>query len=155
MKCPACYYSESRVLDSRPTDDGAIRRRRECLSCGRRFTTYERVEEIPVMVVKKDGKRQVFDRAKVLNGVLRACEKRPVSFEEMDGLVKDIEAEISSKMENEVSTTAIGEMVMERLKTLDEVAYVRFASVYRSFKDINTFMNELEALLKEQKKKEK
>lgn len=152
MKCPACYYSENRVLDSRPTDDGAIRRRRECLSCGRRFTTYERVEEIPMMVVKKDGKRQVFDRAKVLNGVMRACEKRPVSFEEMDGLVKDIEAEISSKMENEISTTAIGEMVMERLKTLDEVAYVRFASVYRSFKDINTFMAELEALLKEQKK---
>ncbi|MBR4288290.1 MAG: transcriptional repressor NrdR [Clostridia bacterium] len=152
MKCPACYYSENRVLDSRPTDDGAIRRRRECLSCGRRFTTYERVEEIPMMVVKKDGKRQVFDRAKVLNGVMRACEKRPVSFEEMDGLVKDIEAEISSKMENEISTTAIGEMVMERLKALDEVAYVRFASVYRSFKDINTFMAELEALLKEQKK---
>ncbi len=152
MKCPACYYSENRVLDSRPTDDGAIRRRRECLSCGRRFTTYERVEEIPMMVVKKDGKRQVFDRAKVLNGVMRACEKRPVSFEEMDSLVKDIETEISSKMENEVSTTAIGQMVMERLKALDEVAYVRFASVYRSFKDINTFMAELEALLKEQKK---
>lgn len=152
MKCPACYYSENRVLDSRPTDDGAIRRRRECLSCGRRFTTYERVEEIPMMVVKKDGKRQVFDRAKVLNGVMRACEKRPVSFEEIDSLVKDIETEISSKMENEVSTTAIGQMVMERLKALDEVAYVRFASVYRSFKDINTFMAELEALLKEQKK---
>ena len=152
MKCPACYYGENRVLDSRPTDDGAIRRRRECLSCGRRFTTYERVEEIPMMVVKKDGKRQVFDRAKVLNGVMRACEKRPVSFEEMDALVKDIELEISSKMENEVSTTAIGEMVMERLKALDEVAYVRFASVYRSFKDINTFMAELETLLKEQNK---
>lgn len=152
MKCPACYYSENRVLDSRPTDDGAIRRRRECLSCGRRFTTYERVEEIPVMVVKKDGKRQVFDRGKVLNGVVRACEKRPVSFEEMDALVKDVEMEITSKMDNEVSTTAIGEMVMERLKALDEVAYVRFASVYRSFKDINTFMAELEALLKEQKK---
>ncbi len=152
MKCPACYYSENRVLDSRPTDDGAIRRRRECLSCGRRFTTYERVEEIPVMVVKKDGKRQVFDRGKVLNGVVRACEKRPVSFEEMDALVKDVEMEITSKMDNEVSTTAIGEMVMERLKALDEVAYVRFASVYRSFKDINTFMAELEALLKEQNK---
>ena len=154
MKCPSCNYSENRVLDSRPTDDGAIRRRRECLSCGRRFTTYERVEEIPMMVVKKDGKRQVFDRAKVLNGVMRACEKRPVSFEAMENLVKDIELEISGKLDNEVSTTAIGEMVMERLKGLDEVAYVRFASVYRSFKDINTFMNELEALLKEQKKKE-
>lgn len=154
MKCPSCYYSENRVLDSRPTDDGAIRRRRECLSCGRRFTTYERVEEVPVMVVKKDGKRQVFDRAKVLGGVVRACEKRPVSFEEMDALVRDVEAEIASKMINEVPSNAIGEMVMERLKALDEVAYVRFASVYRSFKDINTFMSELEALLREQKKKE-
>lgn len=154
MKCPSCSYNESKVLDSRPADDGgAIRRRRECLKCQRRFTTYERIEEIPIMVVKKDGSRQAFDRAKLLNGVMRACEKRPVAFAEMEGLVSEVESSLVSAMENEVSTTRIGEMVMERLKNIDEVAYVRFASVYRQFKDINTFMDELELLLKEQKKK--
>ena len=154
MKCPACSYTESKVLDSRPADDGsAIRRRRECLNCQRRFTTYERIEEIPVMVVKKDGSRQAFDRAKLLNGVVRACEKRPVSFSDMEALVSDVETGIGALMENEISTTRIGEMVMERLKNLDEVAYVRFASVYRRFKDINTFMEELELLLKEQERK--
>ena len=154
MKCPACSYTESKVLDSRPADDGsAIRRRRECLNCQRRFTTYERIEEIPVMVVKKDGSRQAFDRAKLLNGVVRACEKRPVSFSDMEKLVSEVESALTGGMENEVPSTRIGEMVMERLKNLDEVAYVRFASVYRRFQDINTFMDELTLLLREQKGK--
>jgi len=154
MKCPACSYTESKVLDSRPVDDGcAIRRRRECLHCQRRFTTYERLEEIPVVVIKKDGSRQVFDRTKLLNGVVRACEKRPVAFSDMEALVSDVEAAIGALVENEIPTARIGEMVMERLKALDEVAYVRFASVYRRFKDINTFMEELELLLKEQQQK--
>ena len=150
MKCPSCNHIESKVLDSRATEDfGCIRRRRECLACGRRFTTYERPEEVPVMVVKKDGTRQVFDRTKVLNGILRACEKRPVSFEEMESLVRRVESEVTSSAENEISTTRIGEMIMEGLRDLDEVAYVRFASVYRRFQDINTFMAELENLLKD------
>ena len=148
MKCPSCNYSENRVLDSRPTDDGAIRRRRECLSCGRRFTTYERVEEIPMMVVKKDGKRQVFDRAKVLNGVMRACEKRPVSIETLERMIDEIETSLQNTLDREVTSTRIGELAMEKLKDVDEVAYVRFASVYRQFKDINTFMEELNKLLK-------
>jgi len=155
MKCPGCGYLESKVLDSRPSDEGgSIRRRRECLNCQRRFTTYERVEEIPIMVVKKDGSRQVFDRTKLLNGVMRACEKRPVPFFEMEALVDNVEKKLSGAAENEVSSTRIGEMVMEGLKHIDEVAYVRFASVYRRFQDINTFMDELELLLKEQKKRE-
>lgn len=155
MKCPACGFGESKVLDSRPADEGlCIRRRRECLNCQRRFTTYERLEEMPIMVVKKDGSRQVFDRSKLLNGILRACEKRPVSFDRVENVVSEIESALSGSIENEVSTTRIGEMVMERLKQIDEVAYVRFASVYRQFKDINTFMDELELLLKEQQKKE-
>jgi len=149
MKCPTCGFTESKVLDSRPTEDvSCIRRRRECLSCQRRFTTYERLEEVPLMVVKKDGTRQIFDRTKVLNGILRACEKRPVSFETMEGLVREVESAVTASAENEISSTRIGEMVMEGLKGIDEVAYVRFASVYRRFQDINTFIEELELLLK-------
>ncbi|MBQ4037341.1 MAG: transcriptional regulator NrdR [Clostridia bacterium] len=155
MKCPSCGYQESKVLDSRPADEGlCIRRRRECLHCQKRFTTYERLEVLPLMVIKKDGSRQAFDRAKLLNGIMRACEKRPVPFDRMEAMVTEIETELSSAMENEVSTDRIGQMVMDRLKSVDEVAYVRFASVYRRFKDINTFMDELELLLKEQRKKE-
>ncbi len=155
MKCPSCAYTESKVLDSRPAEDfGCIRRRRECLRCQRRFTTYERVEEMPVVVVKKDGSREAFDRTKVLNGILRACEKRPVPFEKMEGLVAKIESDVASCGENEVSSAKIGEMIMDGLRELDEVAYVRFASVYRRFQDINTFMEELEILLKDRKKKE-
>lgn len=154
MKCPSCGLPESKVLDSRPIEDGnSIRRRRECLHCQFRFTSYERVEATPIVVIKKDGSRQVFDRTKLLNGVVRACEKRPVSFEEMETLVSQIESRLHSVGENEVPSAQIGEMVMEGLKNLDEVAYVRFASVYRQFKDINTFMEELELLLKEQKHK--
>ena len=153
MKCPKCGYPESRVIDSRPTDEGGcIRRRRECLQCQHRFTTYERIEEIPLMVVKKDGSRQAFDRAKLLNGIVRACEKRPVPFYEMEKLAGDIESALSNALQPEVPSNKIGEMVMEGLKKIDEVAYVRFASVYREFKDINTFMGELESLLKQKKK---
>ena len=154
MKCPKCAFLESKVIDSRPADEGGcIRRRRECLNCQHRFTTYERVEEIPIMVIKKDGSRQAFDRTKLLNGIMRACEKRPVPFFEMERLAGEIEAGLSNAMQNEVPSNQIGEMVMEGLKKIDEVAYVRFASVYREFKDINTFMGELKALLKEQEKK--
>lgn len=156
MKCPSCSFTESKVLDSRPAEDfGCIRRRRECLRCQRRFTTYERVEEMPVVVVKKDGSREAFDRTKVLNGILRACEKRPVSFENMEALVGKVENAVTSSGENEISTARIGEMIMDGLRELDEVAYVRFASVYRRFQDINTFMEELEILLKDRKKKNK
>ncbi len=152
MKCPACGFAESKVLDSRPAD-GSIRRRRECLNCQRRFTTYERVEETPVMVVKKDGSRQLFDRSKIRAGIMHACQKRPVSYEEMDHLVREVESAVQEAQVNEISSARIGEMIMEGLKKIDEVAYVRFASVYRRFKDINTFMSELETLLKEQKEK--
>ncbi len=155
MKCPSCGHTESKVLDSRPADDFAsIRRRRECLSCQKRVTTYERTEEIPVFVIKKDGTRESFDRKKVIGGIMRACEKRPVSYETIEGLVREVENTVSTSLENEISTTRIGEMIMEGLKKIDEVAYVRFASVYRRFQDINTFMDELELLLKDQKKKE-
>lgn len=152
MKCPACGFAESKVLDSRPAE-GSIRRRRECLNCQRRFTTYERIEDTPVMVVKKDGSREMFDRTKVQAGIVRACQKRPVSYEKIESLVRDVESAVQSFGENEVPSSRIGEMIMEGLKEIDEVAYVRFASVYRQFKDINTFMDELEVLLKEQKKK--
>lgn len=153
MKCPGCGFAESKVLDSRPSDEGSsIRRRRECLGCQRRFTTYEKVEEMPVMVIKKDGSRQLFDRAKLLGGIMHACQKRPVSYEEMDRIVKEVEGVAMGSIEHEISSKLIGEMVMEGLKKTDEVAYVRFASVYRQFKDIETFMGELESLLKEQKK---
>ena len=150
MKCPYCSYTESKVVDSRPADDGtSIRRRRECLSCHRRFTTYETMESLPLMVVKKDGSRQSFDRNKVLGGLIRACEKRPVSYHTLEELVTEIEQTLQNQMEREVSSAQIGELVMERLKKIDEVAYVRFASVYRQFKDINTFMRELNKLLED------
>jgi transcriptional repressor NrdR len=150
MKCPYCGYIEDKVIDSRPTDEGsAIRRRRECIKCQRRFTTYEKVESLPLMVVKKDKTRQIFDREKLLNGLLRACEKRPVSIVELEKMVEDIEVCIYNSLKREVTTQEIGEMVMIRLKELDEVAYVRFASVYRQFRDINTFMDELRKLLKD------
>ncbi len=150
MKCPYCGYEEDKVIDSRPTDEGfAIRRRRECSKCMRRFTTYEKVESLPLMVIKKDKTRQPFNREKLLNGLLRACEKRPVSITDLEKLVEEIEAQIYNSFQREISSQAIGEMIMARLKNLDEVAYVRFASVYRQFKDINTFMDELHKLLKD------
>ena len=148
MKCPFCGYSESKVIDSRPADEGAsIRRRRECLSCSKRFTTYETVESLPMVVVKKDGSRQSFDRRKVLGGMIRACEKRPVPLAELEKIASEIEQDLQNSMEREVSTETIGEKVMERLRDVDQVAYVRFASVYRQFKDIDTFMAELNKLL--------
>ena len=150
MKCPFCAYSESKVIDSRPAEEGAtIRRRRECLACQKRFTTYEIVERLPLVVVKRDGSRQSFDKVKLINGMVRACEKRPVPLQTLEGIADDIEQELQSGLEREVNTVQIGEMVMSRLKDIDEVAYVRFASVYRSFKDINTFMEELSKLLTE------
>ena len=150
MKCPYCGYNESKVIDSRPADEGAsIRRRRECLSCGKRFTTYETVESLPMVVVKKDGSRQSFDRSKVLGGMIRACEKRPVPLAELEKIAEEIEQDLQNSMEREISTEAIGEKVMDRLRTVDQVAYVLFASVYRQFKDIDTFMAELNKLLSE------
>ncbi|MBS4535400.1 transcriptional regulator NrdR [Clostridium sp. D2Q-14] len=150
MRCPYCNYYETKVVDSRPTDEGqSIRRRRECIKCNRRFTTYEKVEEIPIVVVKKDGTRQPYNRNKLLNGIIRACEKRPVSMNSMEKIADDIEKNINNSLEKEISTELIGQMVMESLKNIDEVAYVRFASVYRQFKDINTFMDELKKLLDE------
>jgi len=148
MKCPYCGYSESRVIDSRPAEEGTtIRRRRECLSCQKRFTTYEIMERVPLIVIKKDGSRQTFDKMKILNGMLRACEKRPVALAELQRAVDEIEQELQNSLEREIESTVIGELVMKKLKSLDEVAYVRFASVYRSFKDLNTFMEELNKLL--------
>ncbi|MGM9661531.1 MAG: transcriptional regulator NrdR [Oscillospiraceae bacterium] len=148
MKCPFCGYQESRVVDSRPAEE-SIRRRRECLACEKRFTTYETVESLPMVVIKKDGSRQSFDRRKVFNGMLRACEKRPVSVAKLEELAAEIEQSLQNSLEREVSTEEIGELVMEKLKGVDEVAYVRFASVYRQFKDINTFMQELTKILEE------
>lgn len=148
MRCPYCENEDSKVIDSRHTEDGkAIRRRRECEQCGRRFTTYEKVEEMILMVIKKDGSRQAFDRNKLLNGIIRACEKRPVSIADMEKIVDDIERGLNNMMEKEIDSNFIGELVMERLKDLDEVAYVRFASVYRQFTDVNTFVQEVERLL--------
>ena len=148
MKCPFCGYEESKVIDSRPTDEGEkIRRRRECISCAKRFTTYEIIETGPIVVVKKDKSRQAFDRVKLFNGMLRACEKRPVSIDQIEKVVTDIETELQNSLDREVTSVHIGELVMAKLKELDEVAYVRFASVYRQFKDINTFMDELTKLL--------
>lgn len=148
MRCPFCGYPESKVLDSRPTDEGsAIRRRRECSSCSRRFTTYEKVEEVPLVVVKKDGRREVFDRSKVIGGLLKACEKRPVPIAALEQIADEVEKDIRNTLEREVPSQRVGEMVMERLRMVDEVAYVRFASVYRQFKDINRFMEELKKLL--------
>jgi len=151
MKCPYCAHLESKVVDSRPADEGAsIRRRRECLACHKRFTTYEMMESLPLMVVKKDGSRQSFDRNKILGGLIRACEKRPVPFSTLENIALEIEQNLQSQIEREVSSLEIGEQVMERLKSVDQVAYVRFASVYRQFKDLNTFMEELNKLLEDQ-----
>ena len=150
MRCPFCNYSESKVIDSRPAEEGTtIRRRRECLSCGKRFTTYEIIERLPLLVIKRDGSRQSFDRMKVIGGMVKACEKRPVPVDQIERVADEIEQELQSSLEREVSSAQIGEMIMDRLKDLDQVAYVRFASVYRQFKDINTFLDELNKLLKE------
>lgn len=149
MKCPFCGCFDSKVLDSRPADDGnSIRRRRECIECAKRFTTYEKVDEIPLVVVKKDGRREVFDRSKVLGGVIKACEKRLVSMHQLEELVENIEKDIRNRLELEINSQQIGELVMEKLRSLDEVAYVRFASVYRQFQDVNSFVEELEKMLK-------
>lgn len=148
MKCPYCGFVESKVIDSRPTDESnSIRRRRECLKCGKRFTTYEKLESIALVVVKKDQSRQQYERSKVLKGIITACEKRPISLAQMEKVVDDIESELYQSMEREIDSTTIGEKVMARLKNLDEVAYVRFASVYKHFDDINTFMEELQELI--------
>ena len=148
MRCPYCNFPESKVIDSRPTDESnSIRRRRECLSCGKRFTTYETVESVPLVVVKKDGSRQAFDRNKILNGLVKACEKRPVSMEVLEKTVSEIEKKLLNSMDREVPSERVGELVMDALKEVDQVAYVRFASVYRQFKDIDSFMAELNKLL--------
>ncbi|MBO5743246.1 MAG: transcriptional regulator NrdR [Clostridia bacterium] len=144
MRCPYCDYLESKVIDSRPIDDGSsIRRRRECLKCEKRFTTYEQVESVPLIIIKKDGKRQTYNRQKLLNGILRACEKTPVTFAQVEGMVLEIESILNSSLEREISSTQIGELVMDKLKKINDIAYVRFASVYREFRDINSFMEEL------------
>ena len=149
MKCPYCGYDESKVIDSRPTDEGErIRRRRECLKCGERFTTYEVIETVPIIVIKKDKSRESFDRNKLLNGLLRACEKRPVSIDTLERVVDEIEGSLQNSLDREVPSSLIGKYAMEKLKTIDEVAYVRFASVYREFKDIATFKEELDRMMK-------
>lgn len=154
MKCPFCEHKDTKVIDSRHTEDGhAIRRRRECEKCGKRFTTYEKIEEVVLMVIKKDGSRETFDRNKIMSGIVKACEKRPVSVVEMEKIVDEIERGLNNMMEKEVSSTFIGELIMDKLKDIDEVAYVRFASVYRQFTDINTFVAEIENLLGSRKKK--
>ncbi len=150
MRCPFCSCLEDKVVDSRPTDEGlTIRRRRECVKCGARFTTYEKIETVPLMVVKKDGTRQGYDRNKIVNGIVRACEKRPVSIQEIERLADSIEVQLYNSMRKEVNSNEIGEIIMSSLKDIDEVAYVRFASVYRQFKDIDTFMAELTKIMKE------
>ncbi len=150
MKCPYCLYPESKVIDSRPADDGQrIRRRRECIKCAKRFTTYEAIEGQPVIIIKRDKSRQVFDRTKLLSGMLRACEKRPVSLEALENAIDEIESQLQNSLEKEVPSVTIGEMALEKLKSIDEIAYVRFASVYRDFKDIESFMTELKQLLNE------
>ncbi|MGC2872161.1 transcriptional regulator NrdR [Ihubacter sp. rT4E-8] len=147
MKCPYCENLDTKVIDSRPTEEGhAIRRRRGCEKCGKRFTTYEKVEESIIMIIKKDGRREAFDRSKVLNGIIKACEKRPVPMAEIERVAVDIERGLNNLMEKEVESTFIGELVMEQLRELDEVAYVRFASVYRQFTDVNTFVKEIEKI---------
>lgn len=152
MKCPYCSFLQSRVIDSRPTDEGiSIRRRRECESCKKRFTTYEKIEYVRLVVIKKDGNRESFDRSKIINGIIKACEKRPVSIEQIETIVDQIEHNINKNMFKEIETKKIGELVMEKLKNIDEVSYVRFASVYRHFKDINTFVQELEKILSEKR----
>jgi transcriptional repressor NrdR len=155
MKCPQCAFEEDKVVDSRTTKEGeAIRRRRECLKCGHRFTTYEYIERVPMMVVKKDGRREEYSREKLLSGLLKACEKRPVSREQIERVIDDIETVLFAKFKNEVKSTEIGNLVVDRLQSLDEVAYVRFASVYRQFKDINQFMSEVKVLLDRQNRDE-
>lgn len=150
LRCPFCLTDDSKVVDSRPTDEGtAIRRRRECGKCSKRFTTYEKIENLPIMVIKKDGRREAFNSNKIMSGLLRACEKRPVAVRDLEAVVQDIEKQVYNSLEQEITSQYIGEMVMEKLRGLDEVAYVRFASVYRQFKDINTFLDELNKLLKE------
>lgn len=150
MRCPFCGFDESKVIDSRPSDENlSIRRRRECMDCKKRFTTYETIERMPLVVIKRDGSRQSFDKVKLINGMVRACEKRPVKLSQLEEIADGIEQELQSKLDRETSSEDIGEMVMNKLKDVDEVAYVRFASVYRSFKDINTFMSELSMLLQE------
>lgn len=152
MQCPYCNYKESKVVDSRHTDSNSIRRRRECESCKKRYTTYETIETTPVMVVKKDNTREYFDREKIKSGLIKSCEKRPVSIDQIEGVVSYIENEINKNYMTEVETKLIGEMIMDKLKDIDEVSYVRFASVYRQFKDINTFVNELKTILMEKDK---
>ena len=152
VKCPFCGFTESKVIDTRPTDEGErIRRRRECLQCGKRFTSYEVVETTPVMVIKKDGSREAFSHDKLLRGVLKSCEKRPVSLSQLEEMVGEIEVELQNRMDREVPSAVIGELVMDKLKRIDQVAYVRFASVYREFKDINSFLQELKVILEHEK----
>ena len=148
MKCPICEHENTKVIDSRPTEEGfAIRRRRECEACGKRFTTYEKVEESIIMVIKKDGRREAFDRNKIINGIVKACEKRPVPMAEIERMVMEIERSVSNMMVNEIESNVVGELIMDQLKSVDQVAYVRFASVYRQFTDVNTFVKEIEKLL--------
>lgn len=152
MKCPSCHYNETKVVDSRLNGEGtSIRRRRECLKCEKRFTTYEYVEHVPLMVVKRDGRRQPFDREKIISGIVKACEKRPVSIDKIESITDEIRRTIQKKYDREVDAKDIGEMIMEYLAALDEVAYVRFASVYRQFRDVNQFMNELKLILDKEK----
>lgn len=154
MNCPFCNNPDTKVLDTRSTDDGkSIRRRRECVSCSKRFTTYEKIEDIPLIIVKKDGRRDIFDPNKILNGLIKACEKRPVAIEQLEKLVAEIEKELKGDLEKEITSTRVGELIMDKLKALDEVAYVRFASVYREFKDVSTFVKEIEQLLRKSNEK--
>jgi len=156
MKCPFCAYKEDKVVDSRATaEESAIRRRRECLKCGKRFTTYEYIEEVSLMVIKKDGRRESFDRKKVLSGIIKACEKRPISMDKMEEILVQVEHTIQKKSDREISSSKIGELVMDKLKALDDVAYVRFASVYRQFKDVGQFMVELKDILNKEKPQRK
>jgi transcriptional repressor NrdR len=150
MRCVFCGHDDSKVLDSRPVEEGrSIRRRRECLECGKRFTTYERVEELPLVVVKSDNRRELFDAGKILNGMVKACDKRPIPLSVLESIVNDIERELTNSLEREVTSKHIGELVMERLRSIDEVAYVRFASVYRNFEDVSTFIDEIRKLQSE------
>lgn len=152
MNCPFCNHHDSKVVDSRPTDEGqSIRRRRECMECGKRFTTYEKLEQVPLIIIKKNGTRESYDRNKILNGILRSCEKRPVSLPTIENIVDEVEKELYNSMDREIKSEYIGEIIMKKLKEIDEVSYVRFASVYRQFADINSFKDELEKLLKEKK----
>lgn len=154
MQCPYCNYKESKVIDSRHTDQHSIRRRRECEECKKRFTTYEKIETTPVIVIKKDNSREYFDINKLKNGILKSCEKRPVSIEDIENIISYVENEINKSLQSEIETKIIGELIMEKLKNIDEVSYIRFASVYRQFKDINTFANELNTLIEKEKQDE-